>query len=88
MTDQQTAPAAAPTYSDARPQKHIGTAYKWIYFFGIIGAHRYYMGKIGTGILYTFTAGLFGIGTLVDVFTLDKQIAEINHKAGVAPTNR
>ena len=33
---------------------------------GGIGVHRYYVGKIGTGILYTLTFGLFGIGYLVD----------------------
>ena len=34
---------------------------------GGIGAHRYYVGKVGTGILYTLTIGLFGIGYLVDL---------------------
>lgn len=86
-----TAPDAAPasvTYSNAQPQKHIGTAYKWLIFFGGIGAHRYYQGKIGTGILYTCTAGLAGIGVIVDIFTLDGQVIATNEKNSVTPTLR
>nr|DAM37286.1 MAG TPA: TM2 domain [Caudoviricetes sp.] len=39
-------------------------------FFGVIGAHRYYVGKIGTGVLWTFTAGMFGVGWVVDIVTI------------------
>lgn len=36
------------------------------FFFGAIGAHKFYEGKIGMGILYFFTGGLFLIGVIVD----------------------
>lgn len=39
-------------------------------FLGGIGIHRFYVGKVGTGILYLFTGGLFGIGVLVDIINI------------------
>lgn len=35
-------------------------------FFGSLGVHRFYVRKVGTGILMLFTLGGFGIWTLVD----------------------
>lgn len=48
---------------------------KWVAFFlclflGGIGAHKFYEGKIGMGILYLFTIGLFGIGWIVDIILI------------------
>ena len=39
-------------------------------FLGVIGAHKFYEGKIGMGVLYIFTGGLFGIGAFVDLIVI------------------
>ena len=49
-------------------------------FLGLFGAHRFYMGKWGTGILYLISGGLFGIGWAYDYCTLNGQIDEINRR--------
>lgn len=39
-------------------------------FGGYFGIHRFYVGKIGSGIIYLFTVGLFGVGWIVDIFCI------------------
>ena len=48
---------------------------KWValllcVFFGFFGAHKFYEGKMGMGILYMFTGGLFFIGVVLDFLAL------------------
>lgn len=47
-------------------------------FLGLLGLHRFYMGKWVTGIIYLLTFGLLGIGYLYDFWTLNDQITVVN----------
>jgi hypothetical protein len=50
---------------------------------GALGFHRFYLGKVGTGILWMFSGGLFGIGCLYDAVTLPRQVQEANVRYAV-----
>lgn len=47
-------------------------------FFGFFGLHRFYMRKWVTGIVYLVSAGIFGIGYLYDLWTLNDQVSLLN----------
>lgn len=55
---------------DANAGKDWLTTFLLCFLLGNIGVHRYYVGKIGTGILWTLTLGVFGIGYLVDLIMI------------------
>ena len=60
--------------------KSKGVAYLlwFIGCFGWFGLHRFYLGKIGTGIIWLLTGGLFGFGSLFDLFTLGGKVDHYN----------
>lgn len=36
----------------------------------MLGIHRFYVGKIGTGILFLLTLGLLGVGWVIDIIRI------------------
>jgi TM2 domain-containing membrane protein YozV len=53
---------------------------------GTLGVHRFYVGKVGTGILMLLTAGGFGIWWIIDIIIV--AIGSFTDKGGnfVRPT--
>lgn len=70
------AEAADRRYADGPSSYDIS----WVLltFLGVLGLHRMYLGKWITGVIYFFTGGLFFIGYLYDLWTLNDQIDERN----------
>lgn len=54
----------------AYPYKKKMVALILCILFGFWGIHRFYVGKSGTGILWLFTAGMFGIGYIADIILI------------------
>jgi len=57
-------------YSDHYPYRSRIIALFLCIFLGPVGVHRFYAGKVGTGLLYLFTGGLFAIGWLFDILRI------------------
>ena len=51
-------------------EKNKWVAFLLCLFLGYFGAHKFYEGKVGMGILYLLTAGLVGFGWLIDCIIL------------------
>lgn len=51
---------------EQRSDKNFVAMLLLCFFLGGLGVHRFYAGKIGTGILMLITLGGFGIWTLID----------------------
>ncbi len=60
------------------PMKDTFITYLLWFFLGVFGVHQFYMGKIGRGILYLLTAGVFGIMIIWDLFTIPAQVRQVN----------
>ena len=63
----------------------IGVAYLLWFLsgFGALGFHRFYLGKIPTGLLWMFTGGLAMVGSIYDFLTLPGQVTQANIRKAI-----
>jgi TM2 domain-containing membrane protein YozV len=52
---------------------------------GFCGLHRFYAGKVLTGLLWFFTLGLLGFGQLLDLLLIPHMINQANYRIGWRP---
>ena len=71
--------AADRRYTDGK----IDYTLAWVLltFLGIFGIHRFYLGKWLTGFVWLLTGGLFLLGWLYDLWTLNEQVDAVNRDA-------
>lgn len=59
---------------------NYSVAWLLLVFFGLLGVHRFYLGRWGTGLLYLCSGGLLGIGVLYDLLTFNELLSEVNER--------
>jgi TM2 domain-containing membrane protein YozV len=58
-----------------------------LWLFGFTGAHRFYYGKPISGTIWFFTAGLFLIGWIVDLFLIPGMDRQADRRFVAGPTD-
>ena len=61
-------------------EKDYTVSWVLLTFLGFFGIHRLYLGKWLTALIWFLTGGLFLLGYLYDLWTLNDQIAEANER--------
>lgn len=76
------APLAAIYGSAGESFRSVGLAYGlWALSLVLIaGLHRFYVGKYITGVIWLLTGGLFGIGTIIDLFLVPGMVERKNRR--------
>lgn len=79
MSEEQ-AEQFARVYRERRKDETTVLLTTLLAFVGIAGVNRFYLGQVGMGIAYLFTAGFCLIGTIVDVFNYKSLTNGYNEK--------
>ncbi|MGB7979872.1 MAG: TM2 domain-containing protein [Candidatus Nanopelagicales bacterium] len=76
-------PVPATAHSVTPKDTGIAYALMLISVIGVCGIQHFYLGKIGRGVLWLFTLGLFGVGLIIDLFTLPQQVNDVDARRAV-----
>ena len=66
--NQNTVSGGAPGYGVSSKSRLV--ALLLCFFLGVLGVHRFYAGKVGSGVLYLCTGGICGIGVIYDLIKI------------------
>lgn len=61
---------SSDTYLDEYDGTHTIFFGYFLWLIGFTGAHRFYYGRVGTGVIWFCTLGLFGVGWVLDFFLI------------------
>lgn len=68
--------------------KDTSTAYLWWFLAGAFGGHQFYLNNKGRAWSMALTLGWLGVGVIIDLFTLPKQVEAANQRVADAPDLR
>jgi TM2 domain-containing membrane protein YozV len=73
--------------TNVTPDTHSKTIGYLLWIFGFTGAHRFYYGRPVTGTIWFFTAGLFLIGWIIDLFLIPSMDRSADRKYVPGPVD-
>ena len=74
-------------YQGKRKEQQTLTIMTLVGFFGVAGIQRFITGEIVLGILYLFTLGFCGIGTIIDLINIKRITTDFNQKEAIESAN-
>lgn len=86
MNDMQ-AGMFASMYRSRRKEPTMILLLTLVGFLSLAGLNRFVLGQMGLGILYLFTVGFCGIGTIIDIVNYKKLTSEYNQKQAFEVAN-
>lgn len=82
----QSTPPSVSVPPNSRRAKSGAVAYVLWLLLGLVGVYRYYLGRVGTGVLMTLTLGGLGLWWLVDLFLIPGMLRKASGNAPTSPS--